>query len=182
MKTSLVSCLALVLTSGLLVGCSSSADTQDLKQFVDDTLSKPRGRIEPIPVFKPYEFFSYSAAGLRSPFELPVVVDTSIAIKSDMASVRPNLDRPREHLERFPIADLSMVGTMQSTDGALWALVRDGSGGVVRIRTGQFMGQNHGRVTDISEYRINLIEIVPNGLGGWIERPRTLALVGLGGE
>lgn len=182
MNTSLIACLAIVLTGGLLVGCSSSVDTNDLKHFVDETLSKPRGRIEPIPVFKPYEFFSYSAAGMRSPFELPVIVDNTIALKSDMASVRPNLDRPREHLERFPIADLNMVGTMQSADGALWALVRDGGGGVVRIKTGHFIGQNHGRVTDISEYRINLIEIVPNGLGGWIERPRTLALVGLGGE
>ncbi|MBE0483157.1 MAG: pilus assembly protein PilP [Bacterioplanes sp.] len=182
MKSSLITGVAITLAVGLLTGCSSSADTRDLKQFVDDTLSKPRGRIEPIPVFKPYEFFSYSAAGLRSPFELPVVVDTSIAVKSDLASVRPNLDRPREHLERFPIGDLSMVGTMQGAEGALWALIRDGSGGVVRIKTGQYIGQNHGRITDISEYRINLIEIVPNGLGGWIERPRTLALVGLGGE
>jgi type IV pilus assembly protein PilP len=62
--------------SVFLVSCSGSEDTSDLKRFAEDTLNKPRGRIEPIPVFKPYEFFSYSAAGLRSPFELPVIADT----------------------------------------------------------------------------------------------------------
>jgi type IV pilus assembly protein PilP len=75
-----------------------------------------------------------------------------------------------------------MVGTLARDDGVLWALIKDGDNSVVRVKEGNYMGQNHGRILSISEYRINLIEIVPNGLGGWIERPRTLALEGLGGE
>lgn len=161
-----------------LSGCSSSSDTSDLKQFVDDALSKPRGRIEPIPVFKPYEFFNYSAAGLRSPFELPVIVETEIKVQTDSENVSPDFDRPKEHLEQYPFGQLSMVGTMQGGSG-LWALIKDGDDSVVRIQEGHHVGQNHGRVISINEYRINVIEIVPNGLGGWIERPRTLALDGL---
>ena len=80
------------------------------------------------------------------------------------------------------MAELAMVGTLMREEGALWALVRDGDGGVVKVKTGQFMGQNHGRIVAVTDYKINLIEIVPNGQGGWIERPRTLALEGLGGE
>ncbi|MCA6062729.1 pilus assembly protein PilP [Thalassolituus marinus] len=165
----------------MLTGCSGSSDTSDLKRFMDDTLSKPRGRVEPIPVFKPYEFFSYSAAGLRSPFELPVVdaTDVQIQVGSD---VKPDFERPKEHLEQYAMAELAMVGTLMREEGALWALVRDGDGGVVKVKTGQFMGQNHGRIVAVTDYKINLIEIVPNGQGGWIERPRTLALEGLGGE
>lgn len=164
-----------------LVGCSSGADTSDLRAFVDSTLSKPRGRIEPIPLFKPYEFFSYSAAGLRSPFELPVLENAEIALQ-ESSNVRPDPDRIKEHLEQFPLGSLAMVGTIKGKDNVLWVLVRDGNGGVVRVKEGYYMGQSHGRITTVTEQRINLIEIVPNGVGGWIERPRTLALDGLVGE
>jgi len=165
-----------------LTGCSQSADTSDLKQFVNKVMSTPRGRVEPIPEFKPYEYFSYSASALRSPFGQPIIEDNEVAINTNVGNVRPDMDRAREYLEQFPIGELSMVGTLQKPDGALWALVRDSSGGVVRVRKGEYMGQNHGRIVAIADNRINLIEIVPNGMGGWIERPRTLALDGLAGE
>jgi len=176
MKRVVILAAALVMTA-----CSGSSGTADLQQFVNETLSKPRGRVEPIPVFKPYEFFSYSAAGLRSPFELPVITDTEVQVQTG-SDVHPDLDRSREHLEQYPLGSLSMVGTLMRDDGVLWALVKDGDGSVVRVKEGNYMGQNHGHITSVSEYRINLIEIVPDGLGGWIERPRTLALEGLGGE
>ena len=167
--------------AGLLTACSGPEDTSDLKSFVEQTLNKPRGRVEPIPVFKPYEFFSYSATGLRSPFELPIVADTEINVQPG-SDISPDLERPKEHLEQYVLGSLSMVGTLAREDGVLWALIKDGDNSVVRVKEGNYMGQNHGRILSISEYRINLIEIVPNGLGGWIERPRTLALEGLGGE
>lgn len=176
---SLILVMALVST---LQGCGGTADTSDLQQYVNDLQKRPRGRIEPIPVFKPYEYFSYSAAGLRSPFELPVVVDESLKSAGPDSDVRPDLDRPKEHLEQYPLAELAMKGTMSGSDGILWALVRDGDGGTVRVREGSYMGQNHGRIINISENRMNLIEIVPNGLGGWVERPKTIALDGIGGE
>ena len=170
-----------VASVALLSGCNSSVDNSDLQGFVDDVMAKPRGRVEPIPVFKPYEFFNYSAAGMRSPFQLPMMPDAQVIV-SGQGSVKPDLNRPKQFLEQFAIGTLSMVGTLQKPDGELWALVRDADGGVVRVKEGYYMGQNHGRVTSISEYGINVVEIVPNGLGGWLERPRTLALEGLAGE
>ena len=175
--------LIIVLSAVLLLqGCSGSSDIGDLRQFTKSVLSKPRGRIEPIPVFKPYEYFSYSAAGLRSPFDLPVVIDTTLVASQAKSNVRPDFDRTKEHLEQFSLADLSMVGTLTGIDGVLWGLVRDGDGSVVRVKEGYYMGQNHGNIITISENRLNLIEIVPNGLGGWVERPKTITLEGLGGD
>ena len=171
----------LLLFALFLSGCGGTSDTADLKQFTKSVLSKPRGRIEPIPVFKPYEYFSYSAAGLRSPFDLPVVVDTALVAAQANSNVRPDFDRPKEHLEQFPLADLAMVGTLTGIDGILWGLIRDGDGSVVRVKEGYFMGQNHGNIVSINSNRLNLIEIVPNGLGGWVERPKTITLEGLGG-
>lgn len=166
----------------LLSGCSSSSGTADLQVFVDETLSKPRGRIEPIPVFKPYESFHYSAAGIRSPFELPVIVDETVQVGKDASNIKPDENRPRGHLEQFGFGELSMVGTINGFAGDLWALILDGDGGVVRVKEGDYMGQNHGRIVTVSEYRLNVIEIVPDGMGGWIERPRTMVLEGLSGD
>ncbi|WP_051219283.1 pilus assembly protein PilP [Oceanobacter kriegii] len=173
--------IAVVLAGSFLGACSETGNT-DLQQYVKQTMAKPRGRIEPIPVFKPYEYFSYSAAGLRSPFELPVVVDKSLSGMAPSSNVRPDFDRPKEHLEQYPLGELSMVGTMRGADEVLWALIRDGDGSVVRVHEGYYMGQNHGRILSVSGNRLSLIEIVPNGLGGWVERPKTIALEGLGGE
>jgi len=69
-----------------------------------------------------------------------------------------------------------MVGTLQGVDGNLFALIRDNEGGIHRVRTGNYMGQNYGRVVGVSDTRIELVEIVPNGRGGWVERPRSLSL------
>lgn len=165
----------------VLAGCSNSAGVSDLQQFMDETKNRPRGRIEPPPVFKPYEHFSYSAAGLRAPFELPMI-DPNEAAALQVSNVRPDDKRIKGELEKYPLGSLSMVGTMKGQDGRLWALVKDGDGHVRRVLEGHYMGQNHGRIVSVSEYRINLIEIAPNGVGGWIERPRTLALDGMGGE
>lgn len=173
--------LSVILLTAALSGCSQNADTSDLKQFVDRVLSTPRGRIDPIPVFKPYELFSYNASALRSPFALPYNANELQSVKAT-TDIRPDPDRAREYLEQFSLDNLVMVGTMQKPGNALWALVRDGNGGVVRVQRGEYMGQNHGRVVGITESKINLIEIVPNGLGSWLERPRALALYGQTGE
>ena len=70
-----------------------------------------------------------------------------------------------------------MVGTLQKQDSdTLWALISDNEGGVHRVKEGQYMGKNHGRVVGIQTGSISLIEIVPNGVGGWIERPRSVTL------
>ena len=166
----------------LLMACSSSGDVADLKQYVDDVGSKPRGRVEPIPEFKPYESFSYSASALRSPFSLPAVAVEEERLQTNGLDIRPDSDRAKEYLEQFDIDRLGMVGTLQRPQGDLFALVKDGYGGVVRVRKGEYMGRNHGRIVSIQSDRINLIEIVPDGQGGWLERPRTLALNGLAGE
>jgi type IV pilus assembly protein PilP len=100
-----------------------------------------------------------------------------IQISQDQSNVKPDLDRPKEVLEYYQIGQLRLVGTLQRNDSpTLWALVSDNEGGVHRVKSGQFMGKNHGKVVEVYEDRVDLIEIVPNGNGGWIERPRTVGL------
>jgi len=160
----------------LLTACTQESGFSDLDQFMAETRAKPRGHVEPLPEFKAYEAFTYSAADRRAPFEPPVDVQLTMVDDQPASDVEPNLDRPREVLENFDLKELSMVGTLQGPTGNLFALIRDNSGGIHRVRAGNYMGQNYGRIVGVSETRIELIEIVPNGSGGWVERPRSLSL------
>ena len=162
----------------LLTACSQDSGFSDLDQFMTETRAKPRGFVEPLPEFKSYEAFTYSAADRRSPFEPPVDVQLTMMDEEPTSNVEPDLDRPKEVLEKFGLKKLTMVGTLSGESDNLFALIRDNAGGIHRVRTGNYMGQNYGRIIGVNETRIELIEIVPNGRGGWVERPRSLTLDG----
>ncbi len=160
----------------LLTGCTQESGFSDLDQFMAETRAKPRGHVEPLPEFKAYEAFTYSAADRRAPFEPPIDVQLTMLDEAPDTSVEPDLDRPREVLENFGLTELEMVGTLSGADGTLYALIEDAEGGIHRVRRGNFMGTNYGRIIGISETRVELLEIVPDGQGGWVERPRSLSL------
>lgn len=151
-----------------LSGCSGDMD--ELAQKVAEIKSRPGERIEPLPEIKPYETYAYNASSLRSPF-VP-----SAPAGSDVASaIRPDVKRPREFLEQFPIDSLKMVGTL-ALQGKNYGLVQGKDGLVHRVLPGSHMGQNDGRIVGITPTKISVIEIVPDGVGGYIERPAALAL------
>ena len=154
--------------------CSDTSDMAELQKHIIEVTLRPGGEIEPTPTFLPYEAFTYSAAAMRSPFDVPLAVRMRAAGQQDNL-VRPNENRVREALEEFALTELIMVG-MLSRDSAYIGLVRDQNWLIHRVRAGSYMGRNHGRVLAVSPTQIDLIEIVPSGDGGWVERPRTLAL------
>ncbi len=164
----------LSLLSLVLAACSRNADMADLQQFVVEVSMRPGEPVEPMPVFLPYEAFTYSAASMRSPFDVPVMAGTGVGVEST-SSVQPDFTRTPEPLESFALTALSMVG-MITRDGATIALVRDELGMIHRIGRGNYLGRNHGRVVQVTPDEIAIMEIVPAGDGGWVERPRTLAL------
>lgn len=156
-----------------LVGCGGG-DHTELKSYVSSVKAKPARAIEPLPPFRPYESFVYSAAAERSPFDRPVDI-TARTYGRTGSDVKPDLNREKEYLERYDLGQLSMVGTLKKGD-TLWALVADPTGFVTRVSDGNYVGKNHGRITTTSQTQVELLEIVSDGLEGWIERPRILAL------
>ena len=168
LKGSYVAMLTLILT-----GCSGS-DYSDLDQFMEQERAKPKGDIKPIPPFKTYKAFAYSASGLRSPFEKPVEVREIKRLQAS-SNVKPDESRVKEYLEKFGIDSLKMVGTLEQ-GGNLWALILDQDGGVNRVKKGNYMGRNHGKIVEATDSYIAVVEIVPNGVDGWVERPRTIKL------
>jgi len=172
MRTSLTikHVLVLALTAVGLAACGSDMD--DLDQYINTIKARPGGRIEALPEITPYEGFTYiaDAQGLRSPFR----PDTPQA-GGPGSGTRPDAERSREYLESFPLDTLGMVGTLNIADTE-FGLVQTADGLIHRVVPGNFMGQNDGRITQISESEIALVEIISDGIGGYIERDAAVSL------
>lgn len=164
----------LLLAGGLLTGCGSG-DFSDLQAFMSEVDARPAPPIAPLKPFTPAQPFAYEAMGLRSPFEPPVVVKQGP--RPTGPQVKPNPNRVKQYLEQFTIASLSMVGTL-SQGPSMYALIQDAEGGVHRVQQGDYMGTDHGKIQSIDEAAIELVEIVPDGTGSWVERIRTVSLGG----
>lgn len=160
--------LLLIASATLLGACGGSVN--DLKGSLADLKKRPGGRIEPLPELRPYESFAYDPTGLRSPFH-----PSAPAASANANALRPDSHRNREFLEAFSLDTLRMVGTLKQ-GGHTYGLVQTKDGLVHRVLAGNYIGQNDGKVTAVSDSRINVLEIVPDGLGGYMERSASLAL------
>jgi type IV pilus assembly protein PilP len=159
---------AVLLIAFGLSGCSSDMD--ELQQQVESIKKNQTEHVEALPQIKPYETYAYNVGNLRSPFV------ASAPVRNDVAgAVRPDAKRAREFLEQFPIDSMKMVGTL-ALQGKNYGLVQGRDGLVHRVLPGSYMGQNDGRVTSITSNKISIVEIVPDGVGGYIERPAALTL------
>jgi type IV pilus assembly protein PilP len=169
---------SLTLRKGLLLAIAATGlaacggDIDDLDSYINEVKARPGGRIEPLPEIAPYEVFPYVAdvENIRSPF-----VPDSPQTAGATTGVRPEVDRPSEFLEGFPLDTLRMVGTLDINE-TVYGLVQTSDGLIHRVIPGNYMGQNDGRITDITESEINLVEIISDGIGGYIERDAAIGL------
>ena len=152
-----------------LWGCSSEID--ELKQFVRESDKGLPRKIEPLPAVKPFEPFAYEGFDLPDPFKPRKIASND---KKD-ERIDKELTRRKEPLEAFPLEQLKMVGTLsQGTE--TYALVRADKT-LYRVKKGNYMGQNFGLITDVTEGEIKLKEIVQDSAGDWAERQSVLPLL-----
>jgi type IV pilus assembly protein PilP len=167
-----------VLAIALLAGClglgACSNDMDELDRYINEVKARPGGRIEPLPEIKPYEVFTYvaDAEGLRSPFVPDSPQTTAV---SNTGGPGPDPERSREFLEQFPLDTLRMVGTME-LGNTQFGLVQTSDGLIHRVVLGNYMGQNDGRVVAVTDSEIELIEIISDGIGGYLEREAAVGL------
>jgi type IV pilus assembly protein PilP len=165
-------------STGALLSACGGRDFADLDAFMAEKLARPGGIIAPIPTFQAYEPFAYSATTLRSPFERPIEV-RELAQLQAISAVKPDKNRPKEFLEQFTLDSLQMVGRLERGQGA-WTLIRDPEGGVHRVTVGNYLGRHDGKIMEMTDSYIAVVEIVSDGTeDGWVERPRTLKLTGM---
>jgi type IV pilus assembly protein PilP len=169
---------AMISVGSLLLVACGGRDFSDLDSFMAEKRARPGGIIAPIPTFKAYEAFAYSATTLRSPFDRPIEV-REIAQLQAISSIKPDDSRAKEFLEQFTFDSLSMVGTLERGQGN-WTLVTDPEGGVHRVAVGNFLGRSHGKIVEMTDTYVAVVEIVSDGTqDGWVERPRTIKLTGM---
>ncbi|MFY0729632.1 pilus assembly protein PilP [Pseudomonas sp. NFX15] len=166
-------CIPVAVLLSLLAGCGAGDDYNDLDAYMNEMRLRAPGNIEPTPVFRSYPTFTYDAASLRSPFSPQISADPA-ARRPGSRHVRPDPDRVKQYLEGFNIEQFEMVGTLSNASGA-FALLR-GAGGVHRLKVGDYLGRNDGRIVAISGSQVDVVEIVPDGQGAWLERSRTIPL------
>ncbi|MEM9254236.1 MAG: pilus assembly protein PilP [Pseudomonadota bacterium] len=170
--------LITVVVCALSLTACSGRDFSDLDEFMEEKRARPGGIIAPIPTFKAYEAFAYSATALRSPFDRPIEV-REIAQLHAVSAIKPDENRAKEFLEQYTFDSLRMVGTLERS-GTNWSLVKDPQGGVHRVKVGNFLGRHHGKIVEMTDTYLAVVEIVSDGTeDGWVERPRTIKLSGI---
>lgn len=164
----------LILVLFTVAGCTGNNEALiEIQNYASRVVNRPAGQIAAPPEMISYEAFTYSAANLRGPFDIPLDVSL-VTLSQQSNNIQPNLDRVREPLEAFAIGTLYLRGII-SRNNTIWGLIQDENNNLHYVMEGSYMGRNHGKVVSITESQINLVEIVPSGAGGWIERPQTVS-------
>ena len=158
-----------------------SACTQgisDLEAWVDEVKARPQKGVEPLPEVIPYRIFTYEDKGRRDPFDSSIFQPKpgqKPGSDQSQNQISPDINRVPEYLESFPLDTLRMVGTMTQGDQN-WALIKTPDNTIQRVLTGNYLGQNNGKIIAVSDDEVELTEIVPDQFGGWRERSASIAL------
>lgn len=168
-------CLRLtpLLGAVLLTACSGSPHG-DLDSYVAEVKSRQKSKIPDLPQIKTYAPFSYAAFDIRDPF-LPLLDEEAIPDDSKDNNLRPKTDRKPDPLESFPLDTLAFVGHIEK-QGTRWGLVSAPDKSIYKVQVGNYMGKNFGEIIKITETKILLREIIPDGADGWLDREASLAL------
>lgn len=159
----------------VLAACGGDS-MRDLREYAAEVQARKSTKVEPLPEFKRYETHAYRSSDKVDPFQ-PFFQEDKVGVAETRTDtgLQPDLDRNREELESFPLDSLRMVGTLEQ-DEVTWGIIKDPEGVVHRVQVGNYMGQNYGKIMHIQENRIELLEIVPDGQGGWMENEAAVAL------
>jgi type IV pilus assembly protein PilP len=166
-----ISLLTMLIISMIMTAACSENSYSDLEAFIKDAGNGLHGQIDPVPEVKPYKHFSYQAFDGPNPF-LPRKNDQP---QNMMNGIQPDLDRTKEVLESYPLESLSMVGSLQRQE-SVFALIKSPDGTLHRVKKGNHLGQDFGKINHISESEVKLVEIVQGGVNEWTERTSTLML------
>ncbi len=162
--------LVLFIISLIMITACSQNDYGDLETFVNDSGNGLHGQIDPLPEVKPYKHFTYQAFDIPNPF-LP----RKSEVQNTMSGIQPDLNRSKEVLESYPLESLLMVGSLQREE-SIFALIKAPDGALHRVKKGNYLGQNFGKIDHVSEAEVRLVEFVQGGVSEWTERASTLML------
>ena len=163
---------AIILMACVLTACGGEQH-EDIKTWMRESTKNLKGSVPPLPEVRPFPVVAYEAANLVSPFD-PVKIEPAKKAEGVRGGTGPDLDRRREPLEAYPLESLQMVGSIARGSTVLGIVKADRA--VHHVRVDNYVGQNFGRITAISETQISLTELVQDSSGDWVERASSLQL------
>jgi len=178
-KAALLKPLVILSVAAGLSACADD-DLSDLKSYVAEVKARQKSAVEPLPEIKTAEPFVFNPEDLRDPFIQIEKIDQPEEAKAENG-IRPDTARAKEELESYELDTLRMVGTV-NLNNALWGLVKASDGTIHRVRAGNHIGRNFGKIIRIKEDQIELLEIIPDSPGAWRERKAALDLAAASGE
>ncbi|WP_440877227.1 pilus assembly protein PilP [Thalassotalea sp. PLHSN55] len=158
----------------LLAGCFD--DTSDIKTHMVQVQENTKAYIEPMPEIEQFRHVEYAAEELRSPFNAPKPEAIQEKIQQMSGCLSPDPRRRKQPLEKYALSDLSMRGTLGEL-GITWALVEASDATLHRVAVGGYVGMYNGRITDVSQNSVKVIELIPDGAGCWVERETVVNMV-----
>jgi type IV pilus assembly protein PilP len=164
----------LLVVAALTLAACDGGEQKQLRTELEELSKGLRGRVDPLPVVKPYEPVPYTAYDMPDPFGPAKIILATKGTGQGGGGLRPDLNRPKEPLEAFPLESLKMVGTLEQGKQVFGLVKADA--GLYRVRAGNYMGQNFGVITKISSSEITLRELIQDAGGDWSERESTLLL------
>jgi len=159
-----------------LVACGGGA-SEDLRAYVESVKARPAGEVEPLRDPVVYDSYGYQSDSQRDPFKPSFTASKVAPTKAGGSAGGPDMSRERSQLEYFPIDTLHYIGNLQQGKVS-WGLIKTPDGEIVRVKLGDYMGQDYGRVTVVNSDKIELLEPIPDGIGGWEQRTVSLVLNG----
>ncbi|CAM3389275.1 pilus assembly protein PilP [Halomonas lysinitropha] len=164
--------LALLLT----LGACRDANLPELERDLEAMRVDPgQVDLEPVPPMPTYTSVNYDYADERSPFQARLPEPEELPGGGADSGLSPDESRQKEPLEAYDLSELELVGTL-TVEGQPSALIQAPDGKVHRLRIGNYMGSDFGRIIGITDSSVQLVEIVPTGRGGWTERGTRLTL------
>ncbi len=161
------------LACALMLGCGQSME--DLHLYVEDVKARPSTPLPEPPQPTPYEPFEYNGSNRLDPFDSKILSKRDTEKPARDSALAPDLERPKEFLESFPLDSLRMVGTL-AQGPVLYALIRTPDSTIQRVKKGNYMGRDYGKINRISDSGIDLTETIQDDFEQWVERKTYVAL------
>lgn len=157
-----------------LTACSTDR-VEDLRQYVAETKAKSRGAIEPMPKIAAFEVYTYTSENRREPFSSQTLISPTAKKLSGADTIQLDTTRRKEPLEAFSLDTLKLIGMIERS-GEIWAIIKAPDAIVYWVKRGNYLGQNYGKIADITESKVDVAEMIPDASGGWRSRPASLVL------
>ncbi|MEW7849948.1 pilus assembly protein PilP [Massilia aurea] len=164
----------LLLAAVLLAGCGDGG-VGETRAWMKEVEGRTVVKVKPLPEPKTFQPHAYVPGEALDPFDQTKLLgELARMAQTSPNANQPDLTRPKEPLEYFPIDTMRMVGTMKKA-GVSYAMVQV-ERTLYRVRPGQRLGQNYGRVTRVSDEAIEIRESVQDAAGDWVERIANIEL------